>query len=104
MKLWELKEMENDNNVFYNYSSEVVNVGKSRKVYRNYISRRRENFIVSFIIYDFYTNACLMKDDIIVKAKNVNDLNSNYKLEYLIQKRYYPMKFGKVKILDIRRG
>ena len=103
MKMWELKEMENDSNVFYNYSSEVVNAGKSKKVYRNYISRRRGNFIVSFVICDYYTNVCLLKDSIVIRTKNINKLKK-YKLENLIQKRYYPIKIGKVKILDIRRG
>ena len=45
-----------------------------------------------------------MKDNIIIRARNVNNLNNNYKLEHLIQKRYYPLKFGKIKILNIRRG
>lgn len=104
MKLWELKELENDNNVsFYNYTSEIVSSGKSKKVYRNYINRRRENFIVSFVICDYYTNVCLLKDDIVIRTKNMNTIKK-YRLENLIQKRYYPIKIGKVKILDIRRG
>lgn len=103
MKMWELKEMESDNNVFYTYSSEIVNTGRSKKVYRNYINRRRENFIVSFVICDYYTNVCLLKDDIVIRTKNMNTIKK-YRLENLIQKRYYPIKIGKVKILDIRRG
>lgn len=103
MKMWELKEMENDNNVFYNYSSEIVSISKSRRVYRNYINRKRENFIVSFVICDYYTDVCLLKDDIEIRARNINNIE-RYKLENLIKKRYYPIKIGGIKILGVRRG
>lgn len=101
MKLWEIKELENEDNLsYYNYLSEEV---RFKKVYRNYINRRRENFIVSFVICDYYTDVCLLKDDIVIRARNIN-IVKKYNLENLIQKRYYPIKIGKVKILDIRRG
>lgn len=105
MMIWETDWSKKIDLPEYYYESEFTEINyKAKKTYRNFISNRRGKFIVDFVIYDYYTNACLMKDNIIVRAKNVNNLNNNYKLEHLIQKRYYPMKFGKIKILSVRRG
>ncbi len=105
MMIWETDWSKKVDLPEYYYESEFIEINyKTKKNYRNFIKNRREKFIVDFVIYDYYTNACLMKDNIIVRARNVNNLKNNYKLEHLIQERYYPMKFGKIKILNIRRG
>lgn len=105
MMVWETDWSKKINIPEYYYESEFTEINyKVKKTYRNFISNRRGRFIVDFVIYDYYTNACLMKDNIIIRARNVNNLNNNYKLEHLIQKRYSPIKIGKIKILNIRRG
>lgn len=105
MMIWETDWSKKVDLPEYYYESEFTEINyKIRKNYRNFIKNRREKFIINFVIYDYYTNACLMKDNIIVRARNVNNLNNKYKLEHLIRERYYPMKFGKIKILNIRRG
>ena len=104
MMVWETDWSKKINIPEYYYESEFAEINyKAKKIYRNFINNRRVKFIVNFVIYDYYTNACLMKDSIIIRARNVNNLD-NYKLEHLIQKRYYPLKFGKIKVLDVRRG
>ena len=105
MMVWETDWSKKINIPEYYYESEFTEINyKVKKTYRNFISNRRGRFIVDFVINDYYTNACLMEDNIIIRAWNVNNLNNNYKLEHLIQKRYYPLKFGKIKVLDVRRG
>lgn len=104
MMIWETDWSKKIDIPEYYYESEITKINyKTRKTYKNFINNRRGRFIVDFVIYDYYTNACLMKDNIIIRVRNVNSL-SKYKLEHLIQKRYYPMKFGKIKILGVRRG
>lgn len=104
MRMWEIEESREINLPSYYYESNFIEYNnKTRKTYRNFINNRRGRFIVDFVIYDYYTNACLMKDSIVIRVRNVNSLSKN-KLEYLIQKRYYPMKFGNIKILGVRRG
>lgn len=85
MMIWETDWSKKVDLPEYYYESEFTEISyKTRKNYRNFISNRREKFIVDFVIYDYYTNACLMKDNIIVRARNVNNLKNNYKLEHLI--------------------
>ena len=104
MMIWETDWSKKVDLPEYYYESEFKEINyKTRKNYRNFISNRRGRFIVDFVIYDYYTNACLMKDNIVIRVRNVNSLSKN-KLEHLIQKRYYPMKFGNIKILGVRRG
>lgn len=104
MRMWEIEESREINLPSYYYESNFIKYNnKTRKTYRNFINNRRGRFIVDFVIYDYYTNVCLLKDDIVIRTKNISKLKK-YKLENLIQKRYYPIKIGKVKILDIRRG
>lgn len=103
MRMWEIEESREISLPSYYLESEITQSShKIKKIYRNFINNRRGKFIVDFVIYDYYTNVCLMKDSIIIRVKNVNNLN-NCKLEHLIQKRYYPMKFGNIKILGVRR-
>lgn len=103
MMIWETDWSKKVDLPEYYYESEFKEINyKTRKNYRNFISNRRGRFIVDFVIYDYYTNACLMKDNIVIRVRNVNSLSKN-KLEHLIQKRYYPMKFGNIKILGVRR-
>ena len=103
MMIWETDWSKKVDLLEYYYESEFKEINyKTRKNYRNFINNRRGRFIVDFVIYDYYTNACLMKDSIVIRVRNVNSLSKN-KLEHLIQKRYYPMKFGNIKILGVRR-